>query len=107
MGTPVEIADAVVRDADRFGLVLAAAQHARQIGRDVVGWNAAPVGTRSAAALSEVALDPALRQDAWRRLIDMQRVEGEVDDASDIGLPDEDGLVRLFAEERARDDLAA
>ncbi|SDO93493.1 hypothetical protein SAMN05216196_11374 [Lutimaribacter pacificus] len=107
MRHPVDIADAVARDADRFGLILAAAQHAREMGNNVVKWQAPPSGARCAVALNEVALDAHLRREAWQRLIERQRRTGEVDAPSETELLDEASLIQLLSDASDRDDLAA
>lgn len=107
MRHPVDIADAVARDADRFGLILAAAEHAREMGNNVVKWQAPPSGARCAVALNEVALHAQLRREPWQRLIDGQRRTGEVDAPTETELLDEASLIELLSDASERDDLAA
>lgn len=107
MRHPVDIADAVARAADRFGLILAAAEHARETRNSVIKWQAPPTGARCAAALNEVALDAQLRRDAWQRLIERRRRTGEVDAPSETELLDEASLIQLLSDASERDDLAA
>ncbi|MEL6101175.1 MAG: hypothetical protein AAFU49_10470 [Pseudomonadota bacterium] len=99
MGHPAEIADAVARDSDRFGLVLAAAEHAREIGNTILKWNAPPIGSRCAAALHDVACDADLRKAAWARLIEHRRVSSQADEAPECDQLNEDRLLRLLAGE--------
>ncbi|MGB0498433.1 MAG: hypothetical protein ACPGID_08845 [Rubricella sp.] len=107
MGSPEDIADAVAQDADRFGLVLAAADHARDVANGLIKRQAPPIGARCAAALRDVALDPDLRQEAWRRLIETRRSTGEIDAPSETELMDEDSLLKLLSTTMDSDDLAA
>ncbi len=106
MRHPVDIADAVARDADRFGLILAAAEHAREMGNSVVEWQAPPTGARCASALHEVTCDAHLRREAWQRLIERRRRTGEVDAPSETELLDEASLVKLLSSVPDWDDLA-
>lgn len=105
MRHPVDIADTVARDADRFGLILAAAEHAQEMGNNIVKWQAPPCGVRCAVALNEVALDSQLRREAWQRLIERQRRTEEADAPSETELLDEASLIQLLSDASGRDDL--
>ncbi len=99
MATPVEIADALARAPDRFGLVLAAAEHARALGNTEAAGRARPSGARCAAALGEVVRDDGLRSAAWERLVAHFRRTGERDDPSDDCRVDEERLIALCSHE--------
>lgn len=107
MGHPVDIAEAVAQDADRFGLVLAAGEHAREIGNSILKWQAPPVGTRCAAALREITLDGDLRREAWQRLIERQRHTGEIDIPSETDRVDEESLITRLSRAIEGGDMAA